>query len=100
MKHPDLQRWKEKWGTDLELGTEVSISPNCQFYERSYDHGMKARVVTMGIEGPEIGRITIGISDAVPINDEMGFRCLCETDGYSTEDLMPALVLMPAHHPL
>lgn len=100
MKHPDLARWKEKWGTDLELGTEVSISPSCKRYERTYDYGMKARVVTMGLEGAEIGQVTIGLSYSAPIKDDMGYSSMCEIDGYLVEDLMPALVLMPAHHPV
>lgn len=90
MKHPDLVRWKEMHGVDLEIGLEVCVSPNCQYYEPMYDKGMKAKIVEMHLDGYEIGTVKIGISDSVPVNSEMSGRTRCEMDGYTIDELFPA----------
>lgn len=93
MIHPEIAMFKELHKVDLTLGLEVTISPECEYYEPQYDAGMKYKVTALHVDA---GGINIGLSDSTHVSEPPHERWLIETDGFRWGDVTPVLPALTA----
>jgi hypothetical protein len=86
MIHPEITMFKEVHKVELTIGLEVTISPDCQYYEPQYDAGMKYMVTGLCVD---VDGLNISLSDSVHESQPMHNRFLQEVDGYRWGDIDP-----------